>query len=140
VAHPGLEDEPARRGLVYWSGDGPSGPRILFGCGHSIYALDPATGRPRDDFGEHGRTPIPTGATAGGAIYRDVYVTAGLYGDIYGYSVRTGVLLWRFHTRARGTEAGAETWAGPDPGQANCWGGLSIDEDRGMVLAAVGAP
>lgn len=140
VADPGLEDEPARRGLVYWAGDASAGPRILFGCGHWIYALDPGTGQPRAGFGEGGRVPIPTGATVSGAVYHGVLVTAGLYGDLYGYSARTGALLWRFHTRPTGHEAGADTWNGPDPGQANCWGGLSIDEDRGLVFAAIGAP
>jgi quinoprotein glucose dehydrogenase len=139
-AHPGLEDEPARRGLVYWPGDDRSAPRILFGSGKWIYALDPKSGQPLGVFGDGGRTPIPTGATVGGAVYKGVFVTAGLYGDIYGYDVRSGRELWRFHTVPRGDEFGADTWKGDDPGQANCWGGLSIDEDRGMVFAAIGAP
>jgi len=138
--HQGLEDEPARRGLVYWPGDDQSAPRIVFGCGNWIYSLDPKTGKPLNDFGDAGRTPIPTGATVGGAVYQGVFVTAGLYGDIYGYSVRNGSLIWRFHTVPQGDELGADTWKGSDQGKADCWGGLSIDEDRGMVLAAVGAP
>jgi quinoprotein glucose dehydrogenase len=137
---PGLEDEPARRGLVYWPGDDQSTARVLFGCGKWIYALDPRSGRPLAAFGDRGRTSLPTGATAAGAVYQDIFVTAGLYGDLYGYSVRSGTLLWRFHTVPRGDEFGADTWNGPDPGQANCWGGLSVDEDRGLVLAAIGAP
>jgi quinoprotein glucose dehydrogenase len=136
---PGLEDEPARRGLVYWRGGPGAAPRIIFGSGDWIYALDPQTGRPLAGFGEGGRTPLPTGATVGGAVYRGVFVTAGLYGDIYGFDVRTGAQRWRFHTVPRGDEFGAETWNGADPGQANCWGGLSLDGDRGIVFAAIGA-
>lgn len=138
-ADPGLEDEPARRGLVYWPGEHGAAPRILFGSGDWIYALDPGSGRPLPEFGGRGRVPLPTGATVGGVVYRGVFVTAGLYGDIYGYDVRTGAPLWRFHTVPRGDEFGADTWQGPERGQANCWGGLSLDEGRGMVFAAIGA-
>jgi quinoprotein glucose dehydrogenase len=138
-AHPGLEDEPARRGLVYWPGDKASAPRILFGSGYWIYAIDPQKGRPLPDFGSQGRVPLATGATVGGVVCRGVFVTAGLYGDIYGFDVRSGAPLWRFHTVPRGNEFGADTWRGPDAGQANCWGGLSLDSDRGIIFAAIGA-
>ena len=137
--HPGLEDEPARRGLVYWPGDGAAAPRVLFGSGRWVYSLDPMKGTPTPGFGAGGRAALPTGATVGGVVFQGVFVTAGLYGDIYGYDVRRGDLLWRFHTVPHGSEFGADTWRGRDPGQANCWGGLSLDEGRGIVFAAIGA-
>lgn len=138
---PRLEDEPARRGLVHWAGDDNHSPRLLLGSGNWIYALDPKTGQPVSSFGQAGRTPLPTGATVVGAIFENVFITAGLYGDLYGYDVRTGVPLWRFHTVPREGEFGADTWQGVDRNayQANCWGGLSVDEDRGIVFAAIGA-
>lgn len=138
-AHPGLQDEPARRGLVYWPGEKDAAPRILFGSGNWIYALDPKTGRPLTQFGRQGRAALPTGATVSGVVYRGVFVTAGLYGDIYGFDARTGAQRWRFHTVPRPGEFGADTWRGPAAGQANCWGGLSLDSDRGIVFAAIGA-
>ena len=76
----------------------------------------------------------------GGAVYRGIFVTAGLYGDIYGYNARNGRLVWRFHTVPRGREPGADTWSGPDTGFANCWGGLSIQTRTGHPRAAIGAP
>jgi quinoprotein glucose dehydrogenase len=138
-ANPGMEDEPARRGLVYWAGYGKHMPRILVGNGDWIYALDARSGRRIEEFGSHGRTPLPTGATVGGAIYKYVYVTAGIRGDVFGYDVRTGKALWCFHTVPTGSEFGADTWSGPQPGAAVCWGGLSIDEGRGIVYPAIGA-
>jgi quinoprotein glucose dehydrogenase len=138
-AHIGLESAPARRGLVYWPGDGDNPPRILFGADNWIYAADPKTGRLLTGFGENGRTPIATGSTTSCAVYRNVFVTSGLYGDIYGYDVRTGKPLWRFHTIPRGDEMGAETWNGPQAG-ADAWGGLSIDDQRGIAYIAVGNP
>ena len=137
-----LEDAPARRGLIYWPGDAQHSRRILFGCGNWIYALDPKAGAPITEFGEKGRTPLPTGATVSGAIFRHVLVTAGLYGDAYGYDVRTGKNLWRFRSIPKGDEFGAETWRGVDERQigANGWGGLSLDEQRGIAYVAFGAP
>lgn len=134
-----LQDAPARRGLVYWEGKPGHAPRLLVGAGDWIYALNPKTGEPLTEFGSAGRTPIPTGATASGAIYKQVFVAAGLTGDVYGYDVRTGNELWRFHSVARGEEFGAETWAGPQAG-ANGWSGLSLDDGRGIAFVAFGAP
>lgn len=134
-----LQDVPARRGLVYWPGDRDHPPRIIVGAGDWIHALDPRTGKPVTSFGEGGRVPIPTGATASGAIYRHVLVTTGLSGDVYAFDIRTGRSLWRFHSIARGDEFGAETWDGPQAG-ANGWSGLSIDDGRGIAYIALGAP
>src|SRR4051812_42022822 len=36
-----LENQPARRGLVYWPGDAENPPRLLFGAGNWIHAIDP---------------------------------------------------------------------------------------------------
>lgn len=134
-----LQDAPARRGLVYWPGDSEAAERILVGAGDWIYALDPATGKSIEGFGEKGRVPLPTGATVGGAVWRHVFVTSGLYGDVYGFDVRSGVQLWRFHSVAQQGEFGGDTWNKQQQG-ANGWGGLSVDEARGIAFVALGAP
>jgi quinoprotein glucose dehydrogenase len=141
VNRPRLEDEPARRGLVYWPGRNSHPSRLLFGSGNWVYALDPKTGSAIDEFGSDGRTPIPTGATVSGIVHDHVFVTAGLYGDIYGYDVRSGAEIWRFHTMPHEGEFGADTWKGVNRSvyQANCWAGLSLDESRGIIFAAIGA-
>lgn len=133
------EDQPARRGLVYWPGDAANAPRVLFGAAEWIYALDPMTGAMLPGFGTAGRTPIATGATAAGAVYRHVFVTTGIEGDIYGYDVRDGKPLWRFRSVAREGDFGADTWEGPQAG-ANGWSGLTIDDARGIAFIALGAP
>jgi quinoprotein glucose dehydrogenase len=139
ATHLRLEDAPARRGLMFWRGDGTAPPRVLFTCGNWIYALDPRTGRPVESFGEKGRAPLPTGGTAVGVIWRDVLVVPGFLGDIFGYDVRDGAPRWRFHTIPQAGEFGADTWQGPVREGANCWGGVSLDEERGIVFAALGA-
>lgn len=134
-----LQDAPARRGLVYWPGDSMNPRRILVGSGDWIYALDPATGRAIEEFGEKGRVSLPTGATVSGAVWQHVFVTSGLFGDVYGFDVRSGVQLWRFHSVAQEGEFGGETWNKQQQG-ANGWGGLSVDEARGIAFVALGAP
>ncbi len=134
-----LQDAVARRGLVYWPGDGTHAPRLLFGAGDFIVALDPRTGAPIAEFGTGGRTPIATGATTAGVVFKHVFVATGLFGDAYGYDVRDGRELWRFHTVAQRGEFGGETWDGPQAG-ANGWSGLSLDDARGLVFIALGAP
>jgi glucose dehydrogenase len=95
-----LEDLPARRGLLYWPGDGSAAgtPRIIFGAGNWVYALEPQTGRPITGFGRDGRTELPTGAGVTGAVWKDTLVMPGFGRDVFGYDVRTGALRWRFHT------------------------------------------
>jgi quinoprotein glucose dehydrogenase len=131
-------DQPARRGLVYWPGDAENGPRILFGSGEWFYAADPRTGKLLPNWGTNGRTEIPSGATVSGAVYKHVFVTAGVRGDVYGYDVRNGKMLWRFSTVAQGGETGP-AWS-TRLGSANGWSGMSVDDQRGLAFVSIGAP
>jgi quinoprotein glucose dehydrogenase len=134
-----LEDAPARRGLLYWPGDAQNAARVIFGAGNWIYALDPKTGLAIESFGKNGRTEIPTATTAVGAVYRQVLVVAGYLGDVFGYDVRTGAPLWTFKTKPAPGEYGAETWSKVEQG-ANCWGGMALDESRGIAFVSTGSP
>jgi len=134
-----LEDLPARRGLLHWPGRDGVGPRLYFAAGEWIYALDPESGRPVTDFGSGGRTPLPMGAGATGAIWEHVLIVPGFRGDVFGYDVVTGRELWRFHTIPKPGEYGHETWQGQGTG-ANCWGGISVDESRGIAYFSTGSP
>lgn len=136
----GLEDAPARRGLVYWDGEGQHPPRIVFASGKWVYALDAKTGQPLAGFGQAGRTPIPTGGTAVGVIWNGTYIVPGLSGNLYSYDLRDGRELWRFHTIPKEGEFGADTWKGAVKVGANPWGGVSLDARRAIVYLAVGAP
>ena len=64
-------------------------------------------------------------------------------GDVRAFNVRTGELVWTFHTVPRPGEFGYETWP-PDAwktvGGANAWGELSVDEARGIVYVPTGSP
>jgi quinoprotein glucose dehydrogenase len=136
---PGLEDAPARRGLVYWPGDDTTSPRIVFASGRWLYVLDPKTGKPIESFGEKGRTPFPTGGTAVGCLWQGHYIVPGLWGDVYSFNLKTGALVWRFRTIPIGDEFGADTWVGSAREGAHPWGGMALDEARGIAYIAAGA-
>lgn len=141
------EGRPAWRGLVYWPGS-PRGPaRLLFCSGPFLYALDPATGRPIEAFGEGGRTRLPGvaqgdfgAATACPAIFEHIVVVPGFEKDVWGLEVITGRHLWTFHTVPQSGEFGYETWDRPQPYAANCWGGMALDEARGIAYITTGSP
>jgi quinoprotein glucose dehydrogenase len=81
-------------------------------------------------------------------IYRDLFITGfrtaesepAYPGDIRAYDVRSGKVVWTFHTLPRPGETGSDTWPeGRTTGAANSWAGLAIDETRGIVYAPTGS-
>ena len=59
-------------------------------------------------------------------------------GDMRAFDVRTGKLVWTFHTIPHPGEFGYDTWpkdAWKTVGGANVWGEFSVDEKRGIVYA-----
>ncbi len=76
-----------------------------------------------------------------GSATNEEYVSAP--GDIRAFDVRTGALVWTFHTVPRPGEFGYETWpadAWKTVGGANNWGEQSIDEKRGIVYVPTASP
>jgi quinoprotein glucose dehydrogenase len=64
-------------------------------------------------------------------------------GHIRAYDARTGKRRWIFHTIPHPGEVGYETWpkdAWKTIGGANNWGGMSLDEKRGVVYVSLGSP
>ena len=57
-------------------------------------------------------------------------------GDVQGFDVRTGKLLWTFHTVPRPGEFGYETWlngSAESSGKATVWVGMAYDPDLDYV-------
>lgn len=158
---PGPANQRAHRGVTYWrSGDDR---RILFTSANFLYALDARTGKPIESFGINGRVNLRDGldrdasellvrSTTPGVIFKDLILVgtslsegpeAAAPGHVRAFNVRTGKIEWTFRTIPRPGERGYETWS-PDSwktaGAANCWGGMSLDEKRGLVFLATGSP
>ena len=148
------------RGVTYWS-DG-SQARILAAFGRYVYAFDAATGKQIDPFGKDGRIDLhmdlgrdpesnSLDLTSPGVIYKNTYIVGGrtaeslptFPGDVRGYDVRSGRLVWSFHTIPHPGEFGYETWpkdAWTYIGSANNWAGMAVDPARGIVYVPTGSP
>jgi quinoprotein glucose dehydrogenase len=152
------------RGLAYWS-DGASN-RLLLGTGDAhLIALDPATGNPITTFGEGGRIDLTLGlrrpvnrryysVTSPPTVCRDVVVVGASIadlairrnappGDVRGFDVRTGKLLWTFQSIPQEGEYGNDTWedgSWQHTGNANVWSMMSCDPELGYVYLPFGTP
>ena len=157
----------SHRGVAYWENQSNSDRRILFGTvdGHLI-ALNAATGKPISNFGTGGFVDLRAGGadrfkqdpswgarvTSPPVIYKDLviigwglpeYPAQGPSGDVRAYNVRSGKLIWTFHTVPRPGEPGNETWAGDswrDRMGTNVWSMMSVDQERGIVFLPIGSP
>ena len=152
----------ANRGVTYWT-DGNE-ESIFFTRGFFLYALDANTGKPLIDFGEDGRIDLREGLnrepaeelsispTSPGIIYNDLYIIGGRVpegpqrhtpGHVRAFDVRTGEIKWIFHSIPHPGEYGYDTWPGDSwekLGGANNWGGMSLDDERGVVYVPLGSP
>jgi quinoprotein glucose dehydrogenase len=153
------------RGVEYWPGDARTPARILFGTGDGrLIALDAATGQFSAGFGENGVVDLRTEEVMNGLpnapyhmtspplVVGDLVVTGarvqespakGASGDVRAWDVRTGKLVWTFHTIPRPGEANHGTWAPGSEAQrsgVNVWGFMTADERRGLLYLPVGGP
>jgi quinoprotein glucose dehydrogenase len=157
------------RGLAVWR-DGDSTRLILVTPGYQMLAIDPATHLPDPAFGNNGIVDlrldledrfeidpesIPVGSSSPAMVVGDVIVVGATFpsggspqsrqsaaGNIRGYDVKTGALLWKFHTIPQGNEFGSETWrdgSNAYTGNAGAWSSLSADLERGIVYVPVEA-
>lgn len=149
------------RGVAYWS-DGQD-KRIFYTNGSDLWAINATTGQPCRDFGENGKIDLHTGlpeiaqnkfmmSTTPGAIFEDLIIMPirvsegadAAPGDIRAFDVRTGELVWTFHTIPYPGEYGYETF--PEDaylntylGGANNWAGMAVDHEAGILFVPTGS-
>jgi quinoprotein glucose dehydrogenase len=155
----GIKGTQPARGVVYMT-DGKNGV-IFAGIMNYLYKLDASTGKPITSFGEEGRVDLrknlrgdylenSVALTTPGVVYKDLIIVGGRDpetlpappGDIRAYDVNTGVLRWAFHTIPHPGEPGYDTWSKDSyqkVGAANNWGGMALDEKRGIVYIPTGS-
>jgi len=152
------------RGVAYWK-SGTDERVIILTAYAQMVALDARTGEPIPGFGSGGNVDLTRDLhravdrnyytmTSPPVIVRDVIVVGSSVwdwwasrplppGDVRGYDVRSGKLLWTFHTIPQAGEKGVETWedgAWRDTGNANVWAPMSADEELGYVYLPVSTP
>ncbi|PYU73390.1 MAG: pyrroloquinoline quinone-dependent dehydrogenase, partial [Acidobacteria bacterium] len=151
------------RGIDYWESADRSERRLLFAADNHLQAIDPRTGQTIVDFGKSGSTDLREGlgrdpktltlvqSTNPGRIFEDLLILGSATneeydsgpGDIRAYSVRTGKLVWSFHTIPHPGERGYETWpkdAWKTAGGANAWNSMAVDSNRGVVYVPTASP
>ena len=149
------------RGVSYWTNGQEK--RILFTAGSNLWALDADTGKPIVGFGDQGKLDLHTGlptiakdkfviSNTPGTIFENLIIMPvrlsegadAAPGDIRAFDVRTGKLVWSFHTIPYPGEYGYETWPkdaykNEYVGAANNWAGMAVDPKRGIIYVPTGS-
>ena len=149
------------RGVSFWT-DG-NDKRILHTIGSFLYCIDARTGKSVPSFGDNGKVDLHEGlpeiakkkfviSNTPGTVFEDLIVMPlrlsegadAAPGDIRAFSVKTGKLVWTFHTIPYPGEPGYETFP-PDAykneevGAANNWAGMAVDKKRGILYVPTGS-
>lgn len=151
------------RGVAYWEDAGENAERIIHGTSDGyLYSLDAKTGKLDPEFGSNGikdlredfkvdLSRLSYGPTSAPAIWKDTIIIGvsngegpgiAAPGDIRAFDVRSGKQVWRFRTVPAPGEFGNDTWQGDswkNRGGANAWGGVTVDEERGLVFCGLGS-
>ena len=158
-----VEGRPTNRGFNYWESADRSDQRLIFAADSYLQEINLKTGITINTFGNDGRVNLREGlgrdpklvgdvqSGTPGRVFENLIVLGSAPGEMYGspsgdiraYDVKTGKLVWTFHTVPQPGEFGYETWpkdAWKYSGGANTWGGLSIDEKRGIAYFPLGSP
>src|SRR5690348_1310433 len=121
------------RGVAAWrDASQRNALRIFINSRYRLIALDAATGRPVESFGEHGVVDLSRGLvweinkkhytnTSPPLVYKDLVILGNgvgdrlVYkndppGDVRAFSARTGKQVWTFHTIPQPGEFGNDTW------------------------------
>ncbi len=147
------------RGVTYWKENDDK--RIYFSAGPYLYALNADNGDLVKSFGNDGRIDLREGlgrdpaalavwATSPGVVFKELLIQGTALGEGYdaapgfvrAYNIKTGELVWTFHTIPQPGEFGYDTWsenAYKEVGGANSWAGMTLDEKRGIVYIPTGS-
>lgn len=153
------------RGVGYWT-DGKSARIFAVSPGFHLAAIDAATGQPATGFGKAGQIDLmdglrgkpndglaDIGSSSPPLVIGDVVVVgpahqvgmrprsaSNVKGDVRGFDVRTGELVWTFHTIPAKGEPGYDTWeagAAERTGNAGVWAPMSSDPRTGAIFLPV---
>src|SRR2546428_13653908 len=151
------------RGVAYWQSKKGDDRRILYGTFDGwLIALDAKTGKPCKDFGGNGEVNLRAriadaypgaeySVTSPPAIYQDLVITGaavpeypskGPSGEVRAFDVRSGKLVWTFHTIPQPGEPGHESWEGDawkERTGVNVWSIMSVDLEHGLAFLPIGS-
>src|SRR5262245_24653863 len=161
------------RGLAYWTDGRNDQRILYVTPGYRLIALDAKTGQPVRTFGKDGVVDLKVGVVYGDGkpidletgeiglhstptVVKDVVLigsamkegmTVKTHNNTKGlaraFDVRTGKLLWTFHTIPKPGEEGNDTWLNNSwavNGNTGVWTQITVDEELGLVYLPVESP
>lgn len=163
-----FEDSPRKnsgKGVAYWT-DGEQEVIFVVTPGYYLVALDARDGRPVESFGNGGTLDLMQGMrfsevrddrditlTFPPLVVDDVLVVGAAHqvsmrpphadnvkGDVRGFDIHTGELLWTHRNIPERGEEGYDTWldgSAEQTGNAGVWTAMSADPELGLVYLPV---
>jgi quinoprotein glucose dehydrogenase len=149
------------RGVAYW--ESGNDKRIFITVASNLVALNASDGKLISTFGNNGKVDLHTGlpdeakdkfitSTTPGTIYKDLIImpvrvaedAGAAPGHVKAFNVRTGKLIWTFHTIPQPGEKGYETWPTEaykniNVGAVNNWAGMALDLKTGTIFIPLGS-
>ena len=150
------------RGINYWQSADGKDRRLIFLNNGILRTVSADTGEIIRTFGKDGGVDLRDGVKADmskvralqtdnpGRVYKNLIIMslpAGAYdyesspADIHAYDIRTGKLVWVFHTVPQKGEFGYDTWPEKDHekfGGVHNWSESTIDEKLGIMFVPTG--
>ncbi len=161
------------RGVAYWTDGKSDERILYVTTGYRLIALNAKNGSMIQSFGEGGVVDLKKGAVVGKGqqidletgeiglhstptVVKDVVIVGSSFkegmtvkthnntkGLVRAFDVRTGKLLWTFHTIPRPGEFGNDTWENESwaiNGNTGVWTQITVDEEAGLVYLPVETP
>lgn len=151
------------RGIAYWESKDRKDRRLIFTMNSYLEEIDARTGKSILTFGKRGVVNLREGlgrdpktmtriqTDTPGRIFENLILLGSTPGEAYlsapgdlrAFDVRTGKLVWSFHTIPHPGEFGYDSWpkdAWKYSGGTNTWGEITLDEKRGIAYFPTGSP
>jgi quinoprotein glucose dehydrogenase len=161
------------RGVAYWTDGKNDERILYVTTGYRLIALNAKNGSMVQSFGEGGVVDLKKGAVFGKGqqidydtgeiglhstptIVKDVVIVGSSFkegmtvkthnntkGLVRAFDVKTGKLLWTFHTIPRPGEFGNDSWENESwaiNGNTGVWTQITVDEEAGLVYLPVESP
>ena len=161
------------RGVSYWTDGNGDERILYVTTGYRLVELNAHTGRPIESFGDHGIVDLKVGVWKGAGQQIDLesgeiglHTTPTVVNNVVlvgsamkegsqplevnntkglarAFDVKTGKLIWTFHTIPSKGEFGYDTWengSADKTGNTGVWTGITVDPDLNTVYLPVEDP
>jgi len=148
------------RGLNYWESPDRSDRRLLYLNAGNLTAINAQNGETITSFGKNGRVDLrvalwrearnPLQTSNPGRIFENLMIVSlpaqgagydATPADVQAYDVRTGKIVWVFHSIPHPGEFGYDTWpegAYKKAGGVHNWSELTVDAQNGIAFIPFG--